>query len=257
MTDQRRVHAIQTALRDAISDGATRVGPFLVTIDPAAPGPFRNFAVPDDHAAPRAGDIAALCEYFDSVGRLTRLEFVAPQPTLEQALADAGFVIDNRLTVLALPDGSALREAPLAPGLILDEPSTDERLRALAAMQNAAYGEDGVNDADVARLNRTRAGGGAVVAAWDADGFAVAGGVLGTPRGALAEIYGIAVAADQRRRGLGSAVAAALSRIALNRGIAPYLQCEGPGERRMYEGIGYEKVGELIDSRAPAPAGQH
>jgi predicted GNAT family acetyltransferase len=106
-----------------------------------------------------------------------------------------------------------------------------------------------VSAADVDRLRRTLVAGGAVVAAWDTGGTALAGGVLGAPQGELAEIYGIAVAADQRRRGLGSAVAAALSRAALTRGLAPYLQAAGPAERRMYEGIGYEKVGELIDSR--------
>ena len=249
MTDSTDVPAIQTALRAAIADGAERVGPFLVTIDADATGPFRNFAVPDDDAAPTAADLAALREYFRSVDRLPRLEFAAPQPVLEQALAAAGFVIENRLSLLALPDASALREPPVIAGVTLDEPVEDERLRALAAMQNVAYGEQGVSDADVARLRRTLAAGGAVVAAWDSAGVAVAGGVLGAPRGALAEIYAIAVAADQRRRGLGSAVAAALSRAALARGVTPYLQTEGPGETRMYEGIGYEKVGELIDSR--------
>jgi predicted GNAT family acetyltransferase len=249
MTDPVNVPSIQAALRQAIADAAERIGPFLVTIDAHATGPFRNFAVPDEDAAPTAADLAALREYFASVDRLPRLEFAAPQPVLEQALARAGFVIDNRLSLLALPGASALREVPVIDGVTLDEPAEDERLRALAAMQNEAYGEPGVSAADVARLRKTLAAGGVVVAAWDANGAAVAGGVLGAPRGTLAEIYGIAVAADQRRRGLGSAVAAALSRAALDRGVAPYLQTEGPGERRMYEQIGYKKVGELIDSR--------
>lgn len=252
MTDPTKVRTIQTALRQAIAGGAERVGPFLVTIDADATGPFRNFAVPDDDPAPTATDLAALLAYFASVDRMPRLEFAAPRPALEQALAAAGFVIDNRLSLLALPDASALGDPPVLDGVTLDEPVEDERLRALAAMQNAAYGEAGVSDADVARLRKTLAAGGAVVAAWDADGNAVAGGVLGTPQGGLAEIYGIAVAAEARRRGLGSAVAAALSRAALERGVAPYLQTEGPAETRMYEGIGYQKVGELIDSRGPS-----
>jgi GNAT superfamily N-acetyltransferase len=255
MTDPRNVPTIQTALRAAIADGAARIGQFLVTIDACATGPFRNFAVPDDDAAPTAADLAALLQYFASVDRLPRLEFAAPQPLLEQALAEAGFIIDNRLSLLALPDASALREVPVFDGVALDEPAEDERLRALAAMQNEAYGEPGVCDADVARLRKTLAAGGAVVAAWDANGVAVAGGVLGTPQGALAELYGIAVAADQRRRGLGSAVAAALSRAALDRRVAPYLQTESSGKRRMYEQIGYKKVGELIDSRWPIRRG--
>ncbi len=250
MTDPSGVRAIQTALRQAIAGGAERVGPFLVTIDPDATGLFRNYAVPDDDAAPTADDIAALLAHFAAHDRLPRLEFVAPLPAVEDALAGAGFVVDNRLSLLTLPGAAALREPRVPDGITLDRPDEDDRLRAVATMQNLAYGEPGVSDADVARLRRLAATG-AVAACWDADGAAVAGGVLGGPQGGLAEIYGVATAAGHRRRGLGSAVAALLSRIALDRGVTPYLQSEGANERRMYEGIGYQQVGELIDSRGP------
>jgi hypothetical protein len=90
MTKHRDVRAIQTALRRAIANGAARIGPFLVTIDPYATGPFRNFAVPDDDAAPTPADLAALVGYFASVDWLPRLEFAARQPALEQTLAEAG-----------------------------------------------------------------------------------------------------------------------------------------------------------------------
>ncbi|PZS30347.1 MAG: hypothetical protein DLM58_13820, partial [Pseudonocardiales bacterium] len=252
MTDH--TSSIQTALRQAIAAGAEQVGPFLVRIDPDATGPFHNFAIPDDDAAPSAAELTALLAYFDAVDRLPRLEFAAPHPAVEVALAEAGFVVDNRLTLLALPDASQLQAVRAVAGVTLDEPTEDGRLRAVAAMQNVAYGEPGVTDADIARLRKTLAAGGALVAGWNTDGVCVAAGVLGAANGGLAEIHGIAVAAEQRRRGLGSAVAEALSRAALQRGVAPYLQTEGPGERAMYEGIGYEKVGELIDSRGPVTA---
>lgn len=42
-----------------------------------------------------------------------------------------------------------------------------------------------------------------------------------------------------------------MTRIALERGIVPYLQTEAAGEQRMYERLGYRKLGELIDSRGP------
>ncbi len=70
----------------------------------------------------------------------------------------------------------------------------------------------------------------------------------------MAEIYAVATAAPHRRRGLAAAVAAALSAIALERGLTPYLQCEGPETQRMYERLGYRPVGELIDLRGPVVA---
>ncbi len=238
-------------MRKAIEDGADRVGAFLVTIDPDATGLFRNFAVPDDDAAPTAADVAALTAFFTARDRLPRLEFAAPAPRVEAALAEAGFVVDNRLALLKLPDPGALSQTASVDGVTLDEPDTDEQFRAVARMQNDAYGEAGVSDADVRRLRSTLAAGGAVVAAWSAGKQAVSAAVLAAPRDGLAEIYAVATASAYRRRGLASAVVSTLSRIALDRGLTPYLQCEGPAEQRMYERLGYRKVGELLDARGP------
>jgi ribosomal protein S18 acetylase RimI-like enzyme len=254
MTPSTEPRAIQRALRAAIANGAERVGPFLVTIDPDATGPFRNFAVPDDDATPTATEIDALLAYFAGHDRRPRLEFVAPAPGVEATLAAAGFAVDNRLALLVLPAPEALRPASAPDGVALGRPGSDEQLQATAAMQNAAYGEAGVNAADVARLRRTLDGGGAVVAATSADGAVVSAGVLGTPQGGRAEIYAVATAATHRRRGLASAVVAALSTVALDNGLTPYLQCEGPAEQRMYERLGYRAVGELIDLRGPVEA---
>ena len=244
------VRTIQGALRGSIARNAERVGPFTVTIDPDATGPFRNFAILDDAANPTAGDVDALIAFFSGHDRLPRLEFTAPAPAVERVLDAAGFVTHNRLPLLVLPDAGALAERPTPDGVVVDAPAEDDRLRALAAMQNAAYGEAGVSDADVARLRATIGAGGVAVAAWQ-DGTVVAGGVLGTPRDGLAEIYAVATADGHRRRGLASAVAVALTRAALDRGVTPYLQTEGSDEQRLYERIGYRRIGELIDSRGP------
>lgn len=250
MTDPVGVRAIQTALRQSIADDAERVGPFLVTIDAHATGPFRNYGIPDDEAAPTADDVAALLAYFVAHDRLPRLEFVAQQPAVEDALAGAGFVVHNRLPLLTLPSAAALHEPRVPDGFTLDRPDEDDRLRAVATMQNAAFDEPGSSDADVVRLHKLAATG-AVTACWDADGAAVSGGALAPAQGGLAEICGIATGVGHRRRGLGAAVVGTLSRIALERGLTPYLQSEGDDRRRMYEGIGYQQVGELIDSRGP------
>lgn len=241
---------MQAALRASIAAGAHRVGPFLVTIDADSTGVFRNYAIPDDGAAPSTGDIAELLAFFAAHDRLPRLEFVGPAPDVEQPLANADFGIDNRLALLVLPDSIRLAAAPLPAGVTLSEPTSDVQLRTLAAMQNAAYGEAGVSAADVSRLRSTLDAGGAVVTGWQ-DGTVVAGGALAAPRDGQGEIYGVATAAGHRRRGLGSAIAAALTHIALERGIVPYLQTEGAAEQRMYERLGYRKLGELVDARGP------
>jgi len=171
-TCQSRVAAMttaetmQAALRASIAAGAYRVGPFLVTIDADATSAFRNYAIPDDGAAPSTVDIAELLAFFAAHDRLPRLEFVAPAPDVEQPLADAGFVVDNRLALLVLPDHTTTADVPVPGGVTLSEPTSNAQLRMLAAMQNAAYGEAGVSDADVVRLRSILDAGGAAVAGW-------------------------------------------------------------------------------------------
>ncbi|MDQ2846444.1 MAG: DUF664 domain-containing protein [Actinomycetota bacterium] len=244
---------LQAILRAAVSARATRVGPFTVTIDPDATGLFRNYAIPDDGADPTAADVAALLGFFVVNDRLPRLEFVAPAPTAEQALDAAGFTVAQRFSLLVLADPTDL--VPVAPpdGIRLDRPTTDSQLRAVATMQNAAYGEPGVSAADVDRLRRGLDNGADVVAGYDG-GQVVGAGQLAAARSGFAELHAVATAESHRRRGVASAVAAELSAGAAPRSVVPFLQAEGAVEQRMYSARGYRTVGELVDMRGPITA---
>lgn len=244
---------LQAALRAALSTGVTRVGPFTVTIDPDATGLFRNYAIPDDQADPTAAEVAALLDFFEDNDRLPRLEFVAPAPTAEQVLGAAGFTVAQRFSLLVLADPADLVLVAPPDGIRLDRPTTDDQLRAVAAMQNTAYGEPGVSTADVDRLRRGLDNGADVVAAYDGDRV-VGAGQLAAARNGFVELYAVATAASHRRRGVASAVAAELSAGASPRSVVPFLQAEGAVEQRMYASRGYRTVGELVDMRGPVTA---
>src|SRR3954451_10826370 len=95
---------LQGALRAGIASDATRVGPFLVVVDADSTNPFRNFAVPDDDAAPTPEDVAALVQWFADHDRLPRLECVRPAPAIEAALAAGGFTVAKSFPLLVLDE---------------------------------------------------------------------------------------------------------------------------------------------------------
>ncbi len=85
----RRLHAY---LRALMASRARGVGPFLVSFDAHDPGPFRNYAVPDDHARPTADEVDRLTASFRDRHRVPRLEYLPDvSPAVEPALRAAGF----------------------------------------------------------------------------------------------------------------------------------------------------------------------
>src|SRR5271167_3862962 len=74
-----------------------RSGPFLIGFDAGDPNPFRNYAVPDDGAAPSAADIEALVVSFTRRNRKPRLEYIAAAaPAVEPTLIARGFAVEKR-----------------------------------------------------------------------------------------------------------------------------------------------------------------
>jgi hypothetical protein len=97
----RRLHAY---LRALMASRARGVGPFLVSFDAHDPGPFRNYAVPDDHARPTADEVDRLTASFRDRHRVPRLEYLPDvSPAVEPALRAAGFRPERWLPVMTCP----------------------------------------------------------------------------------------------------------------------------------------------------------
>jgi GNAT superfamily N-acetyltransferase len=234
---------IQSSLRENVRAGAaTQVGPFLIRFDADTDHPFRNYAIPDDGARPTAAEVAELVAAFVDRQRKPRLEYLAPLPAVDAALAAAGFTVDVRLPLLVLDE----LQAPATPADVrMQAVSTENELREAALVQNIAYEGRPVADADVRRLQGTVARGGTVVLAWH--GSTPAGSGLHTaPQDGLVQLAAIGVRPEFRRRGIASAVTAELSRLALAAGHTPYLEAESHNEQRLYQPLGYRTIGEMI-----------
>jgi predicted GNAT family acetyltransferase len=113
---------------------------------------------------------------------------------------------------------------------------------------NEAFEIPETTEHDVARSRRLLDRGGLVAAAVDtATGEFVGAGEIGGPHEGVAEVAGIAVRPSHRRRGIGGAVTALLTRAGRDVGITlPYLTPADDAAARVYARIGYRKVGEAL-----------
>jgi GNAT superfamily N-acetyltransferase len=246
-----KLRDVQTCLRSTIEARATTVGPFLVLINDSSANPFLNYAVPVDGAAPTADDVARLVAYFTERDRLPRLEYVRPAPAVDTPLREAGFNVDATLGLMAVDQLSDTADAPgYRVSLVVDKSG----LRQAVAVQNTAYGE-GDNEPDTTGLERTIRDGGCVALAVETATGAPAGAGLCTPeQGGMVEIAGVGVLPGHRRHGVGRVVTAALTAEAFRRGYQPFLQVEKDEPARLYERIGYRRIGEMADARRPVRA---
>lgn len=239
-------HARSLALQ---SENHLRVGPFVVRYDPSWPNPFGNYAIPDDGAVPTAGDVWDLVHAFRSRDRRPRLEYLPRcAPQVEPALLVAGFTEENRPPLMACGPGQVIVPPPV-DGLTLTEPADDAGYQRAAAVQHAGFGEPGPVPEDAGDgLRRLTESGGVVVLATLADGTDAGAAVCTTPVDGLTELGGLAVAEPARRRGVGAAVAAHLTSLALGRGLRTvWLEPGDPDVERMYARVGYRVIGERLN----------
>lgn len=240
-----RVHAY---LRAAAGSRAHRAGPFLIRFDEHDDALPFNYAVPDDDLAPGDDDVAALVSAFRDRARTPRLEYVpVAAPKVEDALLAAGFTVEGRYPLLVCPPGE-LTDAPIGAGVLLALVTDDPGLWQAARVMNEAFGAPEATEHDVARLRGVLDRGGLVAAAVDATtGDVVGAGQLGGPQDGVAEVAGIAVRASHRRRGIGGAITALLTRAGADAGITtPFLTPADDAAARVYARVGYRKAGELL-----------
>ncbi len=177
-----------------------------------------NYATPRPDAEITASDIETLVSAFRSMSRRPRLEYVVTcAPGLEGLLLAAGFTVEERHEFLTCRPES-LVSPPSVDGFVVRQPENRAERAAMAATQGEAFGGAfEVSDADVDRLETLRQRGGFEVAAFASDGICAGAGQAAPPGGEVSEIAGIPVRAPYRRRGLGGAITAALSRQILTR----------------------------------------
>ena len=246
---------LQSYLRANISTSAVRVGPFWVTFDEHDDNVFLNYAIPDDGAAPTAEEIAGLVTEFRARARVPRLEYVS-SPEADAALSAAGFVVDNQMPLLAASPARLRPAAPVA-GCEVAPALSDVDLWLVAGVLDRAYGGTDTTRGTFDRMRSTVDRGGMVVLARHR-GIPAGGGAFSPPRDGLSLLWGVGVLAEYRRRGIAAAVGELLTRNAHTAGVMPFLEVEGPAERRLYERIGYRQIGVLTTISLPEriPAGR-
>lgn len=245
--------SVHAYLRASVSAGrdTERVGPFLASFSRRSPNPFLNYAIPDDGAVPRAGDVAALRDAYARRGLRARLEYLpVASPAVEPVLLAAGFEVEGRL-VLMEPGTEAPALPP--PGIDLVVPDTVEACLALRRVQFAAYGEPGdptVADAQ-ALLGSLTSGGGALLAL-TVDGLAVGAGEFTAIVAGVSEITSIGVVPAFRRRGIAAGLCARLVRDVRAAGAASPFLMANEAESKVYRRVGFEPVGEVLHIAIPA-----
>lgn len=120
----------------------------------------------------------------------------------------------------------------------------------VAGVLDRVYGGTGATRGTFDRMRSTVDRGGMVVLA--RHGRAPAGGgAFSPPRDGLSLLWGVGVLAEYRRRGIAAAVGELLTRHAHAAGATPFLEVEGPAERRLYERLGYRQIGVLTTISLP------
>ncbi|MFD7862679.1 GNAT family N-acetyltransferase [Streptomyces sp. NPDC059783] len=238
-------HARTLALR---SPDHVRVGPFVIRYNPKWSLKYANYAIPDQDAEPTPGELDALVAAFRERDRMPRLEFLpGSAPAVEPALLAAGFTVENRAPILACAPGGLVDPKPVAD-LAVAEPATGAEFAAAALVQHLGYGGEGEPEEGTAAWLRDAVAGGGVAALATVGGVPAGAGGCSVPVDGLSELAGLAVGAEFRRRGIGAALSAHLTRTAFERGCRVVWLEPGDAEvERIYASIGYRRIGEKLN----------
>jgi ribosomal protein S18 acetylase RimI-like enzyme len=247
---------IQAYIRSGVVRGrdSAQIGPFLATFSRRSDNPYLNYAVPTEGATPSSADVAALIAAFRQRERTPRLEYlISVAPAVELALLTAGFVVEGRLPVMVCTPSSR-QDLPLAPGIELVVPASEDDLLALIAAQNEAYGETAPGPKEVEARRATITAGGLAILARDArTGEPAGGGIYDVPLAGIAEIAGIGVRAGFRRRGIAGALTTWLAQEAFARGVTMvFLTPAHDAEARVYARAGFSGIAEQVHISLPS-----
>ena len=226
------------------------VGPFLASITVDDDNAYVNCAVPNDGAAPSPEDVDALCALYRSRNRRPRVELILElAPAVAAAVEERGFECEARLPLMVLEHARETPSETFSLTVVSDRGGISDFLMA----QSDVHGADAVSDEDIDGIEQGIAGGAILVLARDsATGKSAGAGFVRRPANGVAEIAGIGVREEFRRRGIGEALSARLGAEAMAAGVTvPFLIAAGDRESHMYERAGYKTIGNILHFSQP------
>lgn len=255
---------------DAVPRPATRVetlGPFTLFVQRGAGWSY--YARPTLGAtAFTVADVERVRARQRALGVPEAIEWVAEtSPGLQPAAAGAGLVVTSH-PLLVLPPGGP-RPVPAPDGIVLRLATAEDDVALIGAVARLAFAHAGTaagpqgpedlpavasaRNADEVAFERERLRAGLMVTAVaDAGGVPVGAGSH-QPVGPVSEVVGIGVLPAYRRRGIGAALTAYLTADALSRGVRTVFLSAGDARiARVYEGVGFRRVGTACAGEPPA-----
>ena len=236
------------------------VPPFTIFFHPASNLIHWSYAIPDRSTGGNLGvPLTALRLAFAARDRLARFEFIEEFALdLAPSLRGAGFIEEARVPLMVCTP-ETLRPAPEVPGLtllLLDGNSSDSDARDYLATGfrifelNESLPEPG---SEVERVLRDVEGGQAFLARFG--GRPVGVGAFVCPYDGLVEVGGIGTLEPDRRRGIASSATSRIVREAFDRGVDVAMLSAGDERAsRLYERLGFRRLGTMLTYSDPAPA---
>ncbi|GAA4587362.1 hypothetical protein GCM10023194_36030 [Planotetraspora phitsanulokensis] len=233
---------------------------------------FPYYARPTHGWSGTAGvaDVSRVRERQRQLGIPESFEWVAETtPTLRAAVEASGLEVHEHPLMILDADAPSWTAANAGARVLdVDDPALPSAL----ALVHLAFADPGtgVGPAGVAELAakvaesgdqpveavraRMRAGLTVVAAATTPDGVALCSG-RHQPVGSVSEIVGVGTLPAARRRGLASAVTAALAADARSRGVTTVFLSAGDADvARIYARLGFRSIGTALIAEAAAPA---
>ena len=240
---------IQAYLRETARRAydAVPVPPFTAFFHPGDGLVYFNYAIPDTPAGgDLAGPLARLRAEFAARARTPRFEFVeGVAPELSASLRAAGFLEELRTPLMTC----APRELLAARGVtglrieVITEAAPIELVQNSMTIARRAFGSGSEEPASREEAEDTRrrfAESRTLVGRLDGEPIAVATAVA--THDGLSEVAGVAVLAEFRRRGIGSAMTAAAAGAAFAAGAElAFLTPGDEGAERIYERAGFRR----------------
>jgi len=240
----------------ALTREVEEIGPFVLFFDLHDALRFFNYAKPSHpflpgEDAPETYDaLSHVIVAFAARGRLPRFEFLEEYaPGLSAILQRAGFQEEARQSFMVC-EAKDFRPVNSPPGVevrLLTTGSPVVEIQGLITAQRQGFANDDTATASEAEAERLRPQLGAFgrcdVVAWRGEEPVGAAGCT-APLDGLSELVGVATPPRFRRRGLGTAVAAAAVAAQLVAGAeAVILTAEDDAAGRIYERIGFRPFG--------------